>query len=630
MNLYSLKLRTAQLEDGKEKHCAGAERMVDEENTLSVAKSLLERGLNRNQKTPDFVQLKIEKVNRSEVIELEALPVRTIDIADVASGIAELRKILEEMRLPHVPVLLELLQHRQNMRGAILLDVDTLERLEPDQERGIRVTYMDTDAIESNPATKNHFREALVLATKVAFAPNIIGEICISDDPEYVTGYVASKTIGYVRITKLKEVGSSFGKRVFLYRGDKRDVANCIEYLENQKVLVKNVPFRPDTQQQKNKWQCLSDQMETWKADGLYRECKIPGNDMLMMASNNYLGLANDPEVKAFAQEQLEKYGIGTGGSRLTTGTTDLHVLLETRLAEFKQTESALVFNSGFATNIGIIPAVCKAGDVIFSDELNHASLIDGCRLSKAETIIYCHNDMDDLETKIRSRPGVNGMIVSDAVFSMDGDVLNYSRFLEIAERYDLFSMVDEAHSTGVLGKRGTGISEHFGIDKHPDILMGSLSKALGSEGGFACGSELLISYLRNQARSFIFSTSQSAAVIAAAIKSLEILTQEPHRVEKLRDNVQFFCHCLQERGIYVHSESAIIPIIVGKEETALQIAESLLAAGIFVSAIRYPTVKRGEARLRVTVMATHTQEELRQAAEYIAAMLLRLHKKQC
>ena len=250
MNLYSLKLRTAHLdnthlEGGKEKHCAGAERMVNEENVLSVAQSLLERGLNRNGEMPDFVQLKIEKVNRSEVIELEALPVRTIDVPDVTAGIAELRKILATMDVPHVPEILELLQSRQNMRGAVLLDVDTLERLEPDQERGVRVTYMDADAIEINPAIKNHFREALVLATKVAFAPNIVGEICISDDPDYVTGYVASKQIGYVRITRLKEVGSSFGKRIFLYRGDKNEATNCIEYLENRKVLVKNVPMRP-------------------------------------------------------------------------------------------------------------------------------------------------------------------------------------------------------------------------------------------------------------------------------------------------------------------------------------------------------------------------------------------------
>jgi len=259
MNLYSLKLRTAHLdnthlEGGKERHCAGAERMVSEENILSVAKSLLERGLNRNEEIPDFIQLKIEKVNRSEVIELEALPVRTIDVPDVTAGIAELRKILETMTLPHVPEILELLQSRQNMRGAILLDVDTLERLEPDQERGVRVTYMDADTIEPTTAIKNHFREALVLATKVAFAPNIIGEICISDDPEYVTGYVASKNIGYVRITKLKEFGTPFGKRVFLYRGDKSEVPNCIEYLENRKVLVKNVPMRPvqDTQMQIN------------------------------------------------------------------------------------------------------------------------------------------------------------------------------------------------------------------------------------------------------------------------------------------------------------------------------------------------------------------------------------------
>ena len=245
MSLYSLKLRAAQLENGREKHCAGAERMVEKEHILAVAQSLLERGINRGEVMPDFIQLKIEKVNRDEVIELAALPVKTIDVPDAITGIAEMRNILETMDLPNVSALLELLQSRQNMRGAILLDVDTLERLEPDKERGVRITYMDANTIETTPAIKNHFREALVLATKVAFAPNIVGEICISDDPEYVTGYVASKEIGYVRITKLKEPGIPFGKRIFLYRGDKSDVAGCIEYLENRKVLVKNVPMRP-------------------------------------------------------------------------------------------------------------------------------------------------------------------------------------------------------------------------------------------------------------------------------------------------------------------------------------------------------------------------------------------------
>ena len=636
MNLYGLKLRCAQrddsLEHGNEKHVAGAERMVAEENILPVAQSLLHRALHRSEELPDLVSLKIEKLNRSDVLELDALSVRTIEVPDADAGICEVRKILEAMSLPNIPGILELLQSKQNIRGAVLLNVDTFERLEPNQQRGIRATYMDADTVYVD-AVKNHFREALVLATKTASAPNIIGEICISDDPDYVTGYVASKDIGYVRITHLKKLGSPYGKRIFLYRGNVSEVARCIAYLENQKVLVKNVPHRAQNASEglpglRHKFCELAVQLDTIIAEQLYRECKtVPSENVLMFASNNYLGLANAPEVKAFAVEQLERYGIGSGGSRLTCGTTGLHTLLETRLAEFKQTESALVFNSGFSANIGIIPAICKAGDVIFSDELNHASLIDGCRLSKAETVIYRHNDMDDLESKISShlkvgRPGVSGMVVSDAVFSMDGDILHYPRFMEIADRYGLFSMLDEAHSTGVLGRNGTGIAEHFGMTRQPDILMGSLSKALGSEGGFVCGSELLISFLRNKARSFIFSTSLSPVIIAAALQSLEILMQNPARVQKLRDNVQYFCRNLHEQGINVHTESAIIPIIVGKEEIAMQLAERLLNEGIFASAIRYPTVKRGEARLRLTIMATHSQAELLWAAERIVKAL--------
>ena len=636
MNLYSLKLRSALLEDGNEKHSAGAERLVNEEDILPTALALLHRGINRNEEPPDFVNLKIERISRNDVVELDALPVRTIQVSDADAGFLEMRKIMETMQLPNVSAVLELLQSPQNMRGAMLLNVDTLERLEPNSDRGIRVTYMDAATTDStaHSTLKNHFREALILATKVAHAPHIVGELCISDDPDYVTGYVASRTLGYIRITHLKPFGSPFGKRIFLYRGDPNGIADCVEYLENQKVLIRNVPNNPDGPPESDgspsfsvKQQRLAKQIAVRKAAGLYRECKpVPSGGVLMMSSNNYLGLASAPEVKAFALKYLEHYGVGTGGSRLTTGTTDLHLLLEQKLAGFKQTEAALVFGSGYAANIGIIPAVCRQGDVIFSDELNHASLIDGCRLSKAETVIYRHNDMDDLETKIQSRLGknrqsLNGMIVSDAVFSMGGDVLNYPRFIAIAEKYDMFSMVDEAHSTGVLGHTGSGIAEHFGIEQKPDILMGSLSKALGSEGGFVCGSELLIDVLRNHARSFIFSTSLSPIIIASAIKALDILSHDPGRVQQLRNNVQYFCTCLKEQGIDVQTESAIIPLIVGNEEAAVRLARRLLEQGIIVSAIRYPTVKRGQAMLRLTIMATHTQSELARAAGQIAKM---------
>lgn len=340
-----------------------------------------------------------------------------------------------------------------------------------------------------------------------------------------------------------------------------------------------------------------------------------------MLASNHYLDLAGVEEIRACAAQALRQYGAGAGGSRLTTGNTKLHRQLEQRLAAFKGTEAALVFNSGYAANLGVISALMGRGDVIFSDELNHASIIDGCRLSRAEVVVYRHNNMDDLEQKLREHRYRRGMIVSDAVFSMDGDIANLPRLVELAGRYGLLSMVDEAHSTGVIGRTGHGITEHYGC-RPPDVLMGTLSKSLGSEGGFVCGSRALIDLLINRARSFIFSTALSPVSAAAALKGLEYIEQHPERVRALRENVSFFCGCLEGQGIRARSETAIIPIHIGDERRAAEASQALLDAGYFLSAIRYPTVGRGRARLRAALMATHTREQLQSAAGAIAAVL--------
>lgn len=344
---------------------------------------------------------------------------------------------------------------------------------------------------------------------------------------------------------------------------------------------------------------------------------------MLMLASNSYLGLTDDPRVKKAAQDAIEKYGSGSGGSRLTTGNLILHEELETALAHFKNTEAALIFNTGYMANVGILSALGslfkKQNAVIFSDELNHASIIDGCHLSDMQIVIYKHNDMEDLEEKIRNIHPACGIIVTDAVFSMDGDIANVPKILEFSKKYNLFSMIDEAHSTGIIGARGHGIVEHFNLHEKPDIIMGTMSKALASEGGFVCGNKILIDFLRNAARSFIFSTSLAPATLAAAQKSLEIISEEPKRVQKLQKNTRFFINVLKKHGIEVKSESAIVPIMIGDEIKTLKIAEKLFTEGIFISAIRYPSVAHGKARLRAAIMATHTEEELQEAAEKIA-----------
>lgn len=364
----------------------------------------------------------------------------------------------------------------------------------------------------------------------------------------------------------------------------------------------------------------IKDKLKLIKENNLYREMRylskpqdkfttIDGKDVLLMSSNNYLGLCSNEEVKMASIEAINKYGLGSGGSRLTTGSYDLHKKLEEEISKFKNVEAALIFNTGYMANVGVISAICDENYYIFSDELNHASIIDGCRLSKAKTIVYKHNDMKDLESKIMSNNPKFGMIVTDSVFSMDGDIAKLPEVIEIAKKYNLLTLVDDAHATGVIGKTGRGSSEYFNCK--PDIIIGTLSKAIGSEGGFVCANKDIIDYIKNKARSFIFSTALSPAVINGAIKSLNITEKNPELVKKLNDNINYMCKSLRDIGFNINSESPIIPILIGKEEIALEFSKMLLEEGIYIPAIRYPTVKRGKAILRLTLMATHDFKDL-------------------
>ena len=348
----------------------------------------------------------------------------------------------------------------------------------------------------------------------------------------------------------------------------------------------------------------------------------MDGRDLVVLASNDYLDLARDPRVTEAAATAARTWGAGAGGARLTTGTQPPHVALEAALARFKGTEAALVYGTGYMANVGAITALVGKGDAVLSDELNHASIIDGCRLSGADVFVYRHGDLVDLDRKLGlCREHRRRLAVSDGVFSMDGDVLDLPGFLEVTRRHDAFSMVDEAHATGVIGPTGRGLAEAFGCG-HPDIAMGTLSKALGSEGGFVCGARLLIDYLRNVSRPFIFSTAPGAPAMAAARAALEVLEAEPARVARLRENVAFFVSELGRLGVAARSDSAIVPILVGDERAALAAGAALERAGFLVPAIRYPTVARGAARLRVALMSAHTHDQLRRAALEIARVL--------
>ena len=364
----------------------------------------------------------------------------------------------------------------------------------------------------------------------------------------------------------------------------------------------------------------IKNKLDFIKENNLYREIKylskpqdkftiIDNKNVLLMSSNNYLGLCNNEEVKQSSINALNKYGLGAGGSRLTTGSYILHKELEEKIAKFKNEESSLIFNTGYMANLGVISAICDENYYIFSDELNHASIIDGCRLSKAKTIIYKHNDMYDLEEKIKEINPKYGVIVTDSVFSMDGDICNLPKIIEISNRYNLLTIVDDAHATGVIGKSGRGSSEYFNLK--PDITIGTLSKAIGSEGGFVCASSDIIDYLKNKARSFIFSTALSPSIIAGSIKSIDTIEKNQTLVKKLQSNVKYMVKGLKNIGFDTKSLTPIIPILIGEEKIALKFSEKLLEEGIYIPAIRYPTVKKGEAILRLTLMSTHDFEDL-------------------
>jgi 8-amino-7-oxononanoate synthase len=336
---------------------------------------------------------------------------------------------------------------------------------------------------------------------------------------------------------------------------------------------------------------------------------KHDDSEYIMMASNNYLGLTHDARVQQAAMQAIQRYGTGSGGARLTSGSFPLFKELEIAIANFKGTEQSLVFNTGYMANVGTITALMNKNSIIISDELNHASIIDGCRLSGARIERYNHKDIEHAEHILKNYKSSHKMIITDGVFSMDGDIAPLDKLYELGKEYNALLMVDDAHSTGVLGN-GRGTAHHFGLTD-VDVQLGTLSKALGSVGGYVAGRKELIEYLVNYSRSFIFSTALSPADIGAALEALTIVKNEPLVVEQLNENTAYMANKLQSMGIECDDETPIFPIIVGDNERALSLAYELELRGIIITAIRPPTVPVGESRLRMTVTAAHSQEQL-------------------
>ena len=350
-----------------------------------------------------------------------------------------------------------------------------------------------------------------------------------------------------------------------------------------------------------------------WIEEGPSPWVRMNGGKVLLLCSNNYLGLANDPRLKEKMFRAIEAWGCGSGGSRSISGSLAIHRLLEERLARFHGSEEALLFNSGYSANLSLLTALMGEGDVIYSDEFNHASIVDGCRLSKASIQIYRHLDMEHLEFLLKENQAKRRkLIVTDGIFSMDGDEARLPEVIQLAKRYDTLTMVDEAHAIGVIGPTGRGTVEHFQLSQEVDILMGTFGKALGCFGAYMAGRKSLVEFLINTGRVFLYTTALPPSVSASVLASLDLLDEEPERRERLWTNVHYLREGLNQLGFdTMKSQAHIIPVLIGEPKITMEMDRRLLESGVFVQGIRPPTVPEGKCRLRVTVMATHTREDL-------------------
>jgi glycine C-acetyltransferase/8-amino-7-oxononanoate synthase len=379
----------------------------------------------------------------------------------------------------------------------------------------------------------------------------------------------------------------------------------------------------------------IHERLEELRELGLYRRMRmisgpqgprvvLDGKPVLLLCSNNYLGLADHPRVREAAADAAMRWGVGAGASRLVSGTMTVHRRLEERMADFKRTEAALLFGSGYLANLGVVSALAGRGDVVFSDELNHASIIDGCRLSRAEVFVYQHGDVEHLAWGMRQADGRGKLVVTDTVFSMDGDVAPLLEIVELARRHGVRVAVDEAHGTGCLGPAGRGAVADAGLEGEVDVIVGTLGKALGGYGAFVACDQPMAQFLVNCARPFIFSTGPAPPAVAGALAALELLVDQPQRAEKLQANAGVLRDELAREGFEVAgSTTQIVPLVVGEAPLAMRICELAIERGVFAQAIRPPTVPEGTSRLRLAVMASHGKAELREAAQVLGRAAL-------
>jgi len=381
--------------------------------------------------------------------------------------------------------------------------------------------------------------------------------------------------------------------------------------------------------------QYLSEELDKLREQKLYQKLRVleteqlpisrfDGRQVINLSSNNYLGLTTHPKLRARALEAIQKWGVGSGAVRTIAGTMAVHMELEEKIAKFKRVEAAVVFQSGFTANAGTVQAILGREDVIISDQLNHASIIDGCRLSRAEIKVFPHKSIEACENILREIAGrkCRKLLVTDGVFSMDGDIAPLPQLVELAEKYGCIMMIDDAHASGVLGRNGRGTVDHFNLHGRVDIQVGTLSKAIGALGGYICSTRDTIEFLYHRGRPFLFSTSHPPSVAATCLAAFEVLEEEPQLIDRLWANTKFFKEGLKRLGFNTGvSETPITPVIVGDAALAHEFSRQLFAAGVFAQSLGFPTVPEGKARIRTIVTATHTQEELTRALEILESV---------
>ena len=623
---WSVRMRATGTLDGEPYHVSGAESLVAPGMIEQTVAGLTQRALAPGHTVKARqVRVSLDQLDVKPTV-IPALPTELKECPDPVAARQYFVDVLSRF-VPHPAEALRVLTEGPTMRGAAMVEAGTGRRLEADPLRGVRVTKFG-DLTESAPGTslahKKHHHEAVLLASKVAAAPGVLAELCISDDPHYTRGYVCADGV-YTTVTNVKADGDPNGGRVILVDTTRADPTTITAWLENHPVLIG--PATASGPKATSWHDHLCGRLNAWRAAGLERRprtfCSAQDPDAittdgpaLLFSSSDYLGLSTEPKVQQAMMNTVRRLGSSSGGSRLTTGTSVAHHQAEHEIAAWLRYPQAVFMASGYQANIATIQLLADPHVTVISDAENHASLIDGCRLARARTVVVPHADLDAIDTALDRVTTDRALVLTEGVYSMGGDVTAVGELVEIAHRHGALVVVDDAHGIGTVGPTGRGATEGLSASQRPDVLLGTASKALGVEGGFACVDETLAALMRNCARGYVFSSAPSPVIAAAVATSVQYLRTETTRVRRLQANVAQARHLLAEAGLIppsaAHDRGPIIRVPVGSESRAVAAQEALARRGLMVGAIRYPAVAKGDAILRICLTARHTDEHIR------------------